>query len=127
MAGEIRVKGLADLNRALAKADRDVRLGIRSEYRTVAEPVRADAESLSLANISHIGVPWSRMRIGVTQRAVYVVPKQRGVRGRSRSRRRPNLARLLYPQMQKALDKNQAEVERRFNQMLFDVAAKFNR
>lgn len=127
MAGEIRVKGLADLNRALAQADRDVRLGIRAEYRKVAEPVRADAEQLALGNISHIGVPWSRMRIGVTQRAVYVVPKQRGVRGKDRRRRRPNLAGLLYPQMQKALDQNAAEIERSFNQMLFDVASKFNR
>ena len=127
MADAIRVKGLADLNRALAQADRNVRLGIRAEYRKVAEPVRSDAESLALANISHIGVPWSRMRIGVTQRSVYVVPKQRSTKGRSRSRRRPNLALLMYPQMQKALDRNADKVERSFNEMLFGVADKFNR
>lgn len=125
MADAIRVKGLADLNRALRLAEKDVRLGIRAEYRTVAEPVRADAESFAAASISNIGVPWSQMRIGVTQRAVYVVPKRRGVK--KRSRRRPNLAGLLYPQMQKALDVNTDEVERRFNAMLFGVAAKFNR
>lgn len=123
----INVRGLANLNRALRQADRDVRLGIREEYRNVAEPVRAVAETLALANIRNIGVPWSRFRVGITQRAVYVVPKQRGARGRNQRRRRPNLARLMYPQMQNALDRNQAEIERRFNAMLFGVADKFNR
>ncbi len=127
MADAIRVKGLTGLNRALAQADRNVRLGIRAEYRTVAEPVRADAETLSLANIRNVGVPWSRMRIGITQRAVYVVPKQRGARGRGNRRRRPNLAGLMYPQMQKALDINAPGIERDFNEMLFGVANKFNR
>ena len=121
----IKVKGLANLNRALQVADKDVRLGIRAEYRTVAEPVKADAELLARANISHLGAAWSQMRIGITQRAVYVVPKQRGARGRSR-RRRPNLAGLMYPQMQQALDQNQEEIELRFNAMLHGVATKFN-
>ncbi len=65
------------------------------------------------------------MRIGITQSKVYVVPKSR--RKGSKNRRRPNLAREMFPQMQKALDNNTTEVERRFNEMLFDVAAKFNR
>lgn len=124
MAEGIKVKGLADLNRALRVAEKDVRLGIQAEYRKVAEPVRADAESLAAASITNIG-DWSGMRVGVTQRSVFVVPKKRG--SKNRKRRRPNLSGLLYPQMQKALDVNAAEVERRFNAMLFDVAAKFNR
>lgn len=126
MQGAIRVKGLADLNRALKVAERDVRLGIRAELRHVAEPVRADAETLATARISHIGPNWSRMRVGVTQSSVYVVPRQRGTKtGR---RKRPNLAvRLMNDAMQPALDRNVPEVERRFNAMLYDVAAKFNR
>lgn len=125
MAG-IRVKGLADLNRALRVADKDVRLGIRAEYRTVAEPVRADAERLVGANISNIGDEWPRMRIGITQRVVYVAPRQRGVRGRGPKRRR-NLAGLMAPQMRQALEQNRPEIERRFNAMLHGVAVKFNR
>lgn len=128
MAGGLEVHGLANLNRALRLADKDVRLGIRSEFRTVAEPVRADAERLASASIRNLGVPWSQMRVGITQRSVYVVPKQRGVRRRGeRGRRRENLARLMYPPMQQALDRNEAETERRFNRMLEGVAGKFNR
>lgn len=128
MASGVEVHGLRNLNRALRVASKDVRAGFRAEYRHVAEPVRQDAEVLARSSIRNLGVPWSQMRIGITQRAVYVVPKQRGVKGRGRQqRRRENLARLLYPPMQKALDRNAAEVERRFNRMLEGVADKFNR
>lgn len=126
MPSEFRVKNLANLNRALRQADKDVRLGIRKEYRTVAEPVRADAERLAVANIRNVGLPWSRMRIGITQRVVYVAPRQRGARG-NRRLRRANFAGLLGPQMQHALDRNRPEIVRRFNHMLLNVADKFNR
>lgn len=126
MAGPIRVKGLADLNRALRVADKDVRVGVRAELRHAAEPVRADAETLAAIQISNIGIPWSRMRVGVSQGSVYVVPRKRGTK--VRSRKRPNLAvKMMNEAMQPALDRNKDDVERRLNAMLYTVAAKFNR
>lgn len=93
---EIRVRGFQELQRALRRAPRDLRLEVRRTLREVAEPVRRDAESLARANIRRIGVPWSQMRVGVTQKVVYIAPRQRGVKSRTdRSRRRPNLFDLL--------------------------------
>jgi hypothetical protein len=127
VASAIRVRGLADLNRALARADRDVRLGVRRELREVAEPVRADAERLAVSGIRnvHEGDPWSRMRVGVTRSLVYVAPRQRGAaRG---PRRRRNMADLLAVRaMEPALDINRPLVERNLEEMLDDVADKFN-
>lgn len=93
---EIRVRGFREVQRTLARAPRDLRLEIRRELRAVAEPVRLDAERLARENIRRIGIPWSQMRVGVTQKVVYIAPKQRGVKSRTDRRlRRPNLADLL--------------------------------
>lgn len=124
--GAIRVNGLRDLNRALARTSKDVRLGIRKELRQVAEPIRSSAESLAFSRISHIGVNWSRMKVGVTQDLVYVAPRQRGTK--TRSRKRPNLAvRLMEDAMQPALDRHANEVEAELDDMLGRVAREFSR
>jgi len=93
---EIRVRGYRELQRALRRAPRDLRLEVRRALRDVAEPVRLDAEGLARARIRRIGVPWSQMRVGITQKVVYIAPRQRGVKSRTDPRRRrPNLAGLL--------------------------------
>ena len=129
MAGGIQVEGLVELNRALRRTDKDVRLGIRRELRSVAEPVKADAEALAVGRITNIGVEWSRMRIGQTAHAVYVVPKQRGVKSRARQKaRRPNLKTLLLDRaMEPALARNANRTEREFSRMLDRVADNFSR
>ncbi len=122
--GAILVKGLRDLNRALKHADRDTRLGIRKVERQVAEPVRVEAQELAVREISHIGTEWSRMRIGVTQKLVYVAPKQRRKRGTPR----PNLAGLLMTKaMEPALERHRTEIERNMEQALDEMADNFNR
>ncbi len=120
----IRVRGLAELNRALKFADKETRLGIRKVERQVAEPVRVEAQELAARHISHIGTEWSRMRIGVTQKLVYVAPKQRRKKGTPR----PNLAKLLMDKaMQPALDKHASEIEKNFEEALDQMANNFNR
>ena len=92
----VAVRGLRELNRTFKHAPKDVRRAIRDEYRTVAEPVRSTAATLAASSIRRIGPKWSQMRTGVTQRLVYVAPKQRGVKTRGADpRRRPNLGDLL--------------------------------
>ena len=125
--GAIRVRGLRDLNRAFARADRKLRLEKNDALRDAAEPVRRDAEDLAFGGITRIGVPWSRMRVGVTMKVVYVAPRQRGHRGR-RSGRRPNLAPLLMDRaMQPALDQNRDQVVRRVDQLLVEVGREWER
>lgn len=122
--GEKHVRGLADCNRALRKVDRDVRLGFRKELRGVAEPVRADAESLAASEIRNIGPDWSRMRVGQTTDVVYVAPRKRGIkRG---AKKRPNLAPLLMDKaMQPALEHNAHLIEDRFGVFVDRVADTF--
>lgn len=121
----IRVEGLRELNRAFARADQVLHRDLTGGLREAAEPVRADAESLALSSIPRIGLPWSRMRVGVTRRVVYVAPQRRG---RKRGRRRPNLAGLLMGRaMSPALERNRGEVESRVGRVLDTVGREWER
>lgn len=109
----IEVRGLRELQRAFKVAAPVAQKELRKALRTVAEPVRHDAEELARANIPRIGVPWAQMRTGVTQRVVYVAPKQRGVKSRiDRRYRRPNFFDLLMGRaLEPALERNVVLVE----------------
>lgn len=125
----VSVKGLRELNRAFARADRKLKTEKNDALKQAAEPVRREAEELAVLEISRIGIPWSRMRIGVTQRVVYVAPAQRGVKGRGNARRRrPNLApRLMNEAMRPALDHNRRQVVEKLDDMLRTVGREWER
>lgn len=119
----IRVEGLRDLQRAFKRADALLNRELRATLRDVAEPVRADAEQLAVDRIPRIGVPWSRMRIGVTQRLVYIAPRERGKQSRRNPLlKRPNLAGLLYGRaMGPAVDRNEHQIISGFEHLLDTV------
>ena len=119
----IQVRGLRELNRAFSQASRDARKFVRAAEREIAEPVRRDAQELAVREISHIGTEWSQMRIGITQRLIYVAPKQRRKGGSPRT----NVAVLLMNKaMQPALEKNRSRLETRIDHALDIVADNFN-
>lgn len=126
-AGEtLRVEGLAELQRAFKAADRSLSRELRGALRDVAEPVRADAEGLAVSGIPTVGLPWSRMRVGVTRHSVYVAPRQRG--SRDPRRRRPRFAGLLLNRaMLPALQRNERRVEAAVEQMLGEVGRVWER
>lgn len=125
-AGEVRVEGLRELQRAFKAADRTLARDLREGLRNVADPVRATATQLALQNITRIGIPWSEMRIGVTSTTVYVAPKRRGTR--DPRKRRPNLALLLLGRsMLPAVEQNQQVIEAGFDRLLDDVENAFGR
>ena len=127
-ASTVRVEGLRDLQRAFKLADRAQEKDLRVTLRRVAEPVRSEAELLASSTIPRIGLPWSRMRVGVTQTSVYVAPRQRGDRARGSRRRRPNLAGLLLNRsMLPALAHNQQRVVREVDAMLGRVGQVWER
>jgi len=90
---------------------------LNDALKSAGEPVRRTAETLAVANISRVGIPWSRMRLGITRHTVYVAPVERGVKSRTlRGRRRPGFkTKLLDEAMAPALvqqsDKVAQEVE----------------
>jgi hypothetical protein len=123
------VENMASLQRALRKADREIRLGIRAEFRALAEPVRQHEQELALTRIRNMpGSPrWARVRVGVTSQVLYTVPGQKGVRGRS-PRRRPNLADLLADRAVEPTRRwFEPRAEREVEQLLDRIAREFNR
>lgn len=124
----VRVQGLRELQRAFRVADKELAKELRGTLREVAEPVRAEAEQLAVTRISRMTVPWSRMRVGVTQSTVYVAPRRKGVRGRSHPRSRPNLFDLLMGRsLQPALDHNEQRIEQAVDRMLVEVGRDWER
>lgn len=129
MADAIRVEGLRELNRAFRLAGSGIGRDLRSALESAAEPVRQDAQQRALSSIPRIGVPWSRMRVGITQRMVYVAPVERGVKGHGRERfKRRNFAPLLLNRaMQPAFDANRDRVVREVEDTLTDLARAWSR
>jgi hypothetical protein len=102
----IRVKGLRDLQRAFALADKELKQDMNAQLKRAAEPVRADAQTLARPTMKRaVNVDWAQMRVGVTTTLVYVAPARRSTR--RVPRKRPNLApRLMDKAMTPALHQN---------------------
>lgn len=127
MAGAVRIEGLRELERAFKLYGRGLEKGLREALEAAAEPVRFEAQTLATSQIPNIGIPWSRMRVGVTRRTAYVAPQERG-RSRNTRRFRPNLKPLLLERaMQPALDHNVANVERELGDALDDLGRMWSR
>lgn len=106
--GTVVVKGYRELDRAFRNVSKDVSRTQRAALKVVAEPARAAAEQLAVGNITNIGSHWSRMRLGVLARGVYLAPTSRRTSGGSP---RPNLAPLLMDRaMQPAVDQNEDKI-----------------
>lgn len=117
----IRVEGLREMERLFKLSERGMEKGIREALEAGSESVRVDAQSLAVVSIPNIGIPWSRMRIGVRSTTSYVAPLERG-RGSNPRRRRPNLKQLLLGRaMEPALERNRDKVRRDFQQALADL------
>lgn len=125
----ISVRGLADLQRAFRFAEHEIHKDLRMALESSADPVRAAAEQLAVSRISRIGIPWSRMRVGVTRSSVYVAPVERGVKSRTlTSRRRPNLKPLLLDRaLDPALELNRNKVIGEVEDTLNDLARAWSR
>ncbi len=122
----VRVEGLRELQRAFAVVDKQLSRDLKKTLREAAEPVRSDAESRASSAIPRIGLPWSRMRIGVTRSSVYVAPRERGAR--RGSQRRPSLASLLLDRaMMPALEENQPRVLAAVDELLQDMGRHWER
>lgn len=125
MPATVIVTGLAQIQRDLAKSGPAVNAAMRTGLRESAEPVAKLAESLSLSRIRRMGrsPQWAVTRIGVTRQAVYIVPKERGVRARGDyRRRRPNLVGLMMGRsFEPALTAGEPIVLERVNRLIGDV------
>lgn len=108
------IHGYQQLQQGFKLVDKGVRLGLRRELREAVEPVKRAAHVYSQVRIRNMTEPWSQFRIGITQRLVYVAPKQKGraKRGGNRRLSRPRFGDLLMTKaMEPALADNVQQVE----------------
>jgi len=131
MANAVSVTGLRELERAFRRADRALAGDLKDALEEAAAPVRRDAQALASSEISHVrpGDPWAGMRIGTGRSIVYVAPIERGAKSRGDERkRRPKFGtKLLTEAMEPALERNTANVEKRLEKMLDELAAVWGR
>lgn len=130
MPGAVAVRGLRELELLFAAAGRDSKKALKKALLEVAEPVRREAETLAVEQIRNMTIPWSRMRIGVTTKSVYIAPRKRGVKSHNPfdPRRRPNLVGLMLERsMEPALEGNRREIEHGMERLFEQVANNFNR
>lgn len=123
----IRVEGLADFQRAIRVANKEVARDVRTAIEQAGEPIRQRASELVRSEISGMArsrLPWWTIRAGVERNTIgYIVPQRRGVKTSGRERyRRPNLAPLIAAQENIAFDQNIGRVVDEFEDALAEVA-----
>jgi len=116
------VSGLRELRTAFAVAGTGIAKDLDAGLKSAAEPVKAEAQTLAVSRIRrmHIhrsGIPWDRMRIGITRHTVYVAPVNR----RGRYRRRNLFDLLMERSLQPALDENVSRVEAEVQDVVRDM------
>jgi hypothetical protein len=123
MAGTVEVVGLAELRRAFQVAGNGLARDLNDALKAAGEPVRQDAQTLAVSNISRIGIPWSRMRLGIQRHSVYVAPVERGTKSRTLTgKRRPRFkTKLLDEAMAPALARNSDRVAQEFEDAVKDM------
>jgi len=125
----VRAEGFRELQRAFKLAGGELQTKLRGRLREIAEPVRDTAETLAVQEITRIGVPWSRMRVGFTTTSVYVAPRERGrLSRRNPNLKRPNLAGLLlHDALEPSLERNQPQVIRGLEDLLGEIGSDWER
>jgi hypothetical protein len=121
--------GLRELERLLATEGPKAKREMRAKLKSIAEPLARDVEAEARENISHIGLKWWRMRVGVTTKVVYVAPVERGVKTRGPDpRRRPGFADLIEDEaFTPALEKDTPEIIAGAREVLQELADEWNR
>lgn len=133
MAEAVIVTNLDLINRQLARSGPLIYRAAKQGLRESAEPVKRDADRLSLSEISGMKrakrkpPPWSFQKIGQTVHEVYIVPKEKGTRGDPRNpRSRPNFAVLMLGKAyDPALERNQTLVRQNVDNWLGRVVEGF--
>lgn len=120
----IQIEGLADLQRAFRVANVALARGVNEALDAAADPVRFTAQQFAVERIRRVGVPWSRMRVGVRGSVAYVAPVERGIKSRTlHGRRRPRFKALLLDRaMIPALEANRERVIQEFDDAMHDMA-----
>jgi hypothetical protein len=124
----IYVNGFENVSRSFARVSKAANSNLRNRLKEAAEPVREAAQEYGpgrIRNLKHgsgpSGANWGAVRIGVTQRAVYIAPVERG-RGTNEKRRRPNFKTLMLERAyEPAVADHRTEVVDRLGRIFDDI------
>ena len=117
-AQDLRVDGLAELNRAFARSRQNAAAEKDEALRRAAEPVRVDAETLAVSQ-SRGSVPCGHGCGSVSPPTLCMWPKQRSVQG---PRSRPKFgARLMEDAMLPALQRNKEQAVDELDKLLAEM------
>jgi hypothetical protein len=120
MAQAVRLHGFKETSQAFGRMGGQINREWRDSLSDIGEPVRSTAEANAYSRIPRIGKSWGEMRTGVTQKAVYVAPKQRQTRNPALKRRK--FAGLLMERaMEPALNRHEQQTVQRVERLLDHV------
>jgi hypothetical protein len=138
MADAVVVINLPELQRALRGWPKEMSAAARLGLREGADRVRIDDDRLARANISGLRrtssfarpAPWSIQKVGMNQHEVYVVPKEKGIKGRKtagQEKRAQKFVELMYGRSyEPSLERNEPFVRKSVENWLDRVAKGFN-
>ncbi len=115
----IEIEGYTEIDKAFRELEFGMQKVFREGLKEASEPAALRAEQLAMSEISGMRrwktVNWTLMRLGATQDAVYMAPKQRRKVGAPR----PNLASLLMGKaMRPGFEETMPEIEMRVDRVL---------
>ena len=134
----ITVQGYQNVVRSYARVSRAAKKNLTVRLKEAIEPVRESAQELGPSKIRNLKrgrsrnkYRWDAVRSGVTQRAAYIAPGERGVKGRGNDRFRrgtsvgtgpPSFDELVMTRAyEPALAMNRSEVVQRFGRIFDDI------
>lgn len=115
--GSLAVDGLRELQKAARSSDKELAKFVRTGIREIAKPVARTAELLASTEIRKMTPAWDAVKVGSTQRDVYIAPQH--PKTHLRKRKRPNMAGLLLNRAYgPAVEKHEPRIVREFEQFL---------
>jgi hypothetical protein len=137
MAGRLEnpviISGFTELERDLKETDVRVLKAFHTGLMLAVQPIKKEADALSIARISGMKrakrkpPPWSEQKIGQTTREVYMVPTEKGARGKQDAAlRRPGFATLMLGKSyDPALEGNRVQVTNTVDHLIGTVTRTF--
>jgi hypothetical protein len=123
---QFRVQDVAGVNRALEAAGGQIKSEGQNELRALGQLVAGSASARAYT-IRNMTAQWARFDVRSVPNLVYVVPHEKGARGRGPRKRQRFDNPMMNQVMRPALNAHRGEVNRRFQALAERVCNDFNR
>jgi hypothetical protein len=114
------------MNRALEQAGQKIETEGKAELRALGQLVAGSASARAFT-IRNMTAQWARFDVRSVPNLVYVVPHEKGARGKGPRKRQRFDNPMMNQVMRPALNANRAEVNRRYEALVARVCNQFNK